>query len=533
MTSRRWPALLGASLVLFVSQIVLPAAPAASTEAGAGGPCPLFVPAAVGANDRFGSSIGLDGNSLAAGSWLADEFDLRDAGSVTTFELPEDAFVEGALADAVTATETQRLVSSNPQPAAHFGFSVDLDGDVLVIGAAAETVETVDGPVAEAGAVYVFERPSVAEPWLEVARLVADDPAAEDSFGYSVEVDGIGGSIVIGAQNDDVEIDDANITDAGSAYLFSRDVDGVWSQETKLVDPAAKSGDRAGHDVALSGPWVVVGHHLDDQVGNRTVNNAGGALLYERTETGFSGPLELTGSAPAPRDRAGIGVDVDGQLLVMTSWSQQPGDRSAIWIFRHDGSEWGEEVRIEVDDSLSGDSANSGGGTQFGRHVELADGVIAVGAAGDGISAPGGGAVHYFGQQAGEWVRLARTAPHDIGPDAQAGISLGLSSSWAAIGAERAQLGVRNSGGVCVMPVAALIASSSAAEDPAVEVVVDAGEIPPALAEPLAAGPLQRFNPSDNNTTRLLMIGAALAAATIAGSVLLLRVRGRGTPQRR
>lgn len=483
--------------------------------------CPLFAPAEAGVNDRFGSAIGVDGDSLAIGAWLADEQQFQDAGSVTTFTVG----VDGGVA------QDQRIVASEPQSSAHFGFSVDLDGDILAVGAPDESVTVAGAPLSEAGALYIFERSGVGEVWGEVARLVADDAEAGDLFGYSIEVDAASESIVVGAQADDLESPGGVVVDAGSAYLFTRDPAGAWSQEAKLVDPAARAGDRAGHDVGLSGSWIVVGHHLDDQVGDRVVNNAGGSLLFERGDDGLISPLELTGSSPRARDRAGVGVDVDGDLLVMTGWAQGPQARSVLWIFRYDG-QWREEARIEVDDfDNQPTSADDDDGTHFGRHVELVDGLIAVGASRDGLRGPEVGAVHYFGQQAGEWTRLARVAPDEAGENAQAGISVGLSLGWAAIGAERAEVGSPRSGGACVLSVEQLLAAPSSVDATGVEVFVDAGERPPAPAEPLA---VQR---SEGPIGRLLDLGllylfgtlAAIAVAAMAIGFVVVKVRARSS----
>ncbi|MEM7321444.1 MAG: FG-GAP repeat protein [Actinomycetota bacterium] len=519
--------------------------------------CPLFVPADVRVNDRFGTAIGIDGDDLAVGSWLADEQGLRDAGSVTVFTIGPDG----------AASEVQRLVAEPPEPRANFGFSVDLDGDVLAVGAVAASTERGGDTVTEAGAVHVFERAGADQPWVWSARLVAADAESDDRFGYSLEVDAASGTIIVGAHTDDVELPDADtagdaapLVDAGSAYLFERTETGSWTQTKKLVDPTARPGDRAGHDVAISGRWMIVGHHLDDQVGNRTVNNAGGALLYERTDDGIVGPLELTGSAPMARDRAGIAVDVDDDLLAMTGWSQNPGDRSVLWVFRHGDAGWREEVRIELAEPIVGeadrdsngdsngvegsvDSDSNGGrtptartapATQFGRHLAVANGIVIVGASADGVGAPGGGAVHIFGAPAGEWGRLGRIAPDDVGENAQAGISVGLSERWAAMGAERAELGLRNSGGACVLPLAGLLDDAAIEVDPSVTVVLDAGDRAPAPAEPLGAGPLQRLGGDrSNNTVAVGVIAAGVAAAVmaLAAVVLVIRSRGRGDPR--
>lgn len=495
---------------------------AAVGRVGSGLSCPLFAPAGVAINDRFGTSVGVDGDDIAIGSWLADEGELRDAGSVTVFEVAPDG----------TVIERQRLMARDPEPVANFGYSVDLDGDILAVGALSETGMVDGAPVPETGAVHVFERASSNQPWMPTARLVADDGATGDGFGYSLEVDAEAGVIVVGAHTDDVEVGDGLVTNAGSAYLFERASSGGWTQTAKLVDPAARPGDRAAHDVAISDRWVVVGHHLDDQVGERTVSNAGGALLYERTSDGIVGPLEVTGSMARPRDRAGIAVDVDGDLLVMSSWSQQPGDRSALWIFGYGRDGWREHARIDVTDP-------SPDGTEFGRHLVVDDGVIVVGAAGDGVGVPGGGAMHVFGAPDGTWRRVAHLAPDGVTEGAQAGISVGLGDRWAVMGAERSAVGARNGGGACVVSRSALVGDVSGprgladgTDAEAITVVVDAGERDPAPAAPLANGQTGQLTRGRVVTT-LVLVAAGLAAVVGLVTLGLARVRAGAGPPRR
>ncbi len=89
-----------------------------------------------------------------------------------------------------------------------FGLSVDLDGEVLVVGDYLWDVPEVPN----AGAIHVFERRGVAG-WVELARLEASDPAEGQHFGEEV---GIGrGTLVVGAPLDDEAGDRA-----GAVYVI-------------------------------------------------------------------------------------------------------------------------------------------------------------------------------------------------------------------------------------------------------------------------------------------------------------------------
>ena len=80
----------------------------------------------------------------------------------------------------------------------------------------------------------------LASGWTQVAKLTANDGAADDKFGYSVSIDG--DTVVIGAH-----LNDNNGTRGGSVYVFTRDTPGDlasgWTQVAKLT-----ASDGAGVD---------------------------------------------------------------------------------------------------------------------------------------------------------------------------------------------------------------------------------------------------------------------------------------------
>ncbi len=425
----------------------LPGSGGSGTVSSADGPeiCTLFAPEAVAANDRFGTSIGIDGDVMVVGAWLADVEDQRDAGA---------AYIYSLASDGSRWAESQRLQASAPEAEAGFGFAVDLDRDIAAVSAQNATADSIP----DAGAVYVFE-PGPDGDWVETARLTAPTPAPGDLFGHNLEVDGPTATIVVGVPGaDPPDVGGQLVEDGGAAHVFVRDGAGTWVHQAELVDPAAKPNDRAGNDVAIADGWAVVGHHLDDPFVDRSISNAGGALVYRRSGATWSGPTELVGSDPRRRDRAGVGVDIDsrpdGPVLVMTGWAQETEDRAVAWVFRYDGERWVEQTRIEPQHSTSP-------GSHFGRHVELSGDLLIIGASLDSGPLPGPsragdpnatdrGAVHIYGESDGFWLERAKLAPANAVPGAQAGLSLALSQDWVAIGAERAELGAANTGGVCL-----------------------------------------------------------------------------------
>ena len=96
------------------------------------------------------------------------------------------------------------------------------------------------------GSAYVFTRATagdLASGWTQVAKLTADDGAADDYFGSSVSIDG--DTVVIGAK-----FDDDKGSNSGSAYVFTRatasDLASGWTQVAKLTDVDGAAGDEFG-----------------------------------------------------------------------------------------------------------------------------------------------------------------------------------------------------------------------------------------------------------------------------------------------
>ena len=158
----------------------------------------------------------------------------------------------------------------------HFGYSLSIDGDTIVIGAYAD-----DDKATDSGSAYVFTRNrcwnettgDVSSNYTQVAKLTADDGAQHDSFGSSVSIDG--DTIVIGAKGDDDKG-----TDSGSAHVFTRDTAGDlasgWTQVTKLVADDGASGDYFGRFVYVDSGMILIGAFYDDDKGA----NSGSAYVF-------------------------------------------------------------------------------------------------------------------------------------------------------------------------------------------------------------------------------------------------------------
>ncbi|HZI86739.1 MAG TPA: FG-GAP-like repeat-containing protein, partial [Pyrinomonadaceae bacterium] len=278
--------------------------------------------------DLFGESVAMSGGKLAVGSSGADVPETA-AGSVYVF------VESGGL-----YTQQQKISIPDGTNGDNFGFSVAVEGNTLVGGAPQDT--PIVGQPAY-GAAYVFEFDGAA--WTSQGKLTASDGASFDRFGWSVAVSN--NVIAVGAREDDTVVG----ADAGSAYLFTR-TGTTWTEEDKIGPDDAFNGDRFGVSVALSFGNLVVGAAEK----NLTSPNGQGAAYFFTIGGSASVLYDFTGDGKADISvwRPGNGswyvlrsedssffavpFGQTGDLIVPADYD---GDGKADFaVFRSDGANW-------------------------------------------------------------------------------------------------------------------------------------------------------------------------------------------------
>ena len=200
--------------------------------------------------DYFGISVSLDGDTALIGAYMDDDYGYW-SGSAYVFTRT-----------GTTWTQQAKLLAPDGGAFHSFGWSVSLDGDTALIGAAWDAYKGVDS-----GSAYVFTRTGTT--WTQQAKLFASDAAPGDYFGISVSLDG--DTALIGAYKDD----DKGI-DSGSAYVFTR-TGTTWTQQAKLLASDGTAEDYYGLSVSLSTDTALIGAPL---AGN---NGAGSSYVISRT----------------------------------------------------------------------------------------------------------------------------------------------------------------------------------------------------------------------------------------------------------
>ncbi len=339
----------------------------------------LTAPNAAG-GDLFGVSVALDAETAVIGASGRTERGDAAAGAAYVFTLSGGAWAE-----------QQKLLPDISAADNFFGAAVAVSGDTALIGSFGDDI----GANANQGAAVVFVRSG--STWTKQEKLTAADGSAEDKFGMAVALSG--DTAVIGAIGDDV-----NGADQGSAYVFSR-AGVTWSQQPRLLDTLGETDDKFGAPVAISGDTVLIGASFDDIGGNANQGSASAFVLRE----GLAEQQKLTAAYGAAGDYFGGSVAICGDTAVVGATHNEIGGNDAqgsVNVFVRDGSTWTHQQRLTADDGAAWDC--------FGNSVAISGDTVVVGAIFDD---PGGnseqGSAYVFTRNGSTWTQQQKLTSSD------------------------------------------------------------------------------------------------------------------------
>ncbi len=414
--------------------------------------------------DYFGGSVSISGDTAIIGSRGSDEGS-DDSGSAYIYR------DDGSQWQQVT-----KLVPNDSASVDHFGRSVSISGDTAVISKTNDA-ETQDG----SASAYIFRESDSS--WSQVAKLVSDETYWEDHFGSSVSIDG--DTVVVGADltqwRDDAE---DPFTVSGMVYVFE-ETDSGWTTVGTLLSSDAQSYDRLGESVSLSGNTVFVGAPVADGLGDNSGSAyvfavpepstvwlllIGGlclllwppgrrvarinlvvtvlAMLGSLTTVATAGPwYEQARLVPevGPMDNFGVSVAIDGDTLLVGRDNEDlssPEDSGPAYVFQLSGSTWTQAAALLPDDG-AGDS-------QFSLDVALSGRNALVGAFLDDTNGLDSGAAYIFEDisLAGDWSEVVQTKllPSDGEVGELFGSAIAISGNTAIVGAARDDVNGSKSG---------------------------------------------------------------------------------------
>jgi hypothetical protein len=360
--------------------------------------------------EKFGSSVAIDGSNLGIGASGADNsgaayvFKITDSnkfpqtklsGNSTaktgdhfgnSLDISGDTLVIGAhwmddgdlsnsgaayvarsFYDETTETwtmEEQVELTSDSVAKAEFGYAVAISGDVVVVGARKDSEKGL-----YSGSVYVFRNNG--STWIREAKLYADDAQAQEYFGSSVAIDG--DTIVVGAN-----YGRKGDSQTGSVYVFKYN-GSDWQQEAELFGNDLGAGDKFGYSVAIEDDTIIVGAPRHDD----SETDSGAAYVFRRDAGTWIQDPNFTGSGLFEKAYFGHSVALSGNTAVVGAYrndldvdSNLLVDAGSAYVFRFDGSIWPEEEKLIPADAV--------GGEEFGWAVAISGDTVVVGAHKDG-----------------------------------------------------------------------------------------------------------------------------------------------------
>ncbi|MGQ0798991.1 MAG: putative Ig domain-containing protein, partial [Pseudomarimonas sp.] len=314
------------------------------------------------ANDQFGRSVALSGDTALVGAPFDDIVADENQGSAYVFTRSGS-----------TWTLQDKLTPFDGEANDEFGSSVALSGNTALIGAFLDDV----GANSNQGSAYVYTRSG--SNWTQQAKLTAGDGAASDEFGFSAALSG--DTALVGAHLDD--------TGRGSAYVYVRS-GSAWTQQAKLA--AGGSFAEFGHSVALSGDTALIGAWRASVGANLF---QGLAFVYSRS--GSTWPLQavLLASDGDSGDGFGSSVALSGDTALVGASSDEVvanfGQGSA-YEYSRSGSTWTEQAKLTASDGAANES--------FGDSIALSGNTALIGSPFNDGSSPFGnpneGAAYVF-----------------------------------------------------------------------------------------------------------------------------------------
>lgn len=382
--------------------------------------------------DWFGWYSSIDGNYAIINATKESHDEngenfLYESGSAYIFELNEGGWIE-----------TQKIVASDRGEGDRFGHRVDISGDLAIISALRDGEDESGGDTLEdAGSAYIFERNSTGS-WIEVQKIVASDRNSEDFFGSGVAIDG--NTIIIGADLEDEDENSENfVFSAGSCYIFEKNLDGIWVQTQKIVASDRYNANLFGRNVSIDEDYLIVSAHQNhtDSNNENPLGNAGAAFIFEKNSEGIWEEVnKVVASDRTGNDRFGSSVSISNTTaIVSASWESEDSgglntmnkSGSAYVFERDDDGSWNEIQKLVASDRQENgkfgfSGALSGDRAVFGAYGETDD-------IDDTNSMTSAGAAYIFKRnENGVWNQEQKIVASDRAPNDNFGISVSITN---------------------------------------------------------------------------------------------------------
>lgn len=269
------------------------------------------------ASDGFGSSVGVDGDTVAVGA--PGRANGTNAGVGAAY-----VFVKPAAGWPLSLTQTATLGLTTPAAGDALGAAVGVSGPNVAVGA--------PGRNSQQGGAYVFAKPPAgwAGSLTQSEQLVATGLQNNDGLGEAVAI--AGNTVAAAAPSHTV----GTAVGQGAVYVFLQPANGWSGAETQaatLAPSAGVPGAGLGGALAISGDTVAAGAGTQT---NGSAPDEGGAYLFTRPAAGWSGTvapgLALTPSDGLAGDGFGTSIALSGSTVIAGAPFRQIGFNAGLGI---------------------------------------------------------------------------------------------------------------------------------------------------------------------------------------------------------
>ena len=309
--------------------------------------------------------------------------------------------------DIMVIDPEQKIVASDGASGDHFGNSVAIHGDTILVGAWGDGYSS--------GSAYIFTKNDTT--WIQTQKITASDGASGDKFGLSVAIHD--DTILVGAWGDGDKG-----SSSGSAYIFTKN-DTTWIQTQKITASDGASNDYFGRSVAIHDDTILVDVYRDGDKGS----SSGSAYIFTKNDTTWIQTQKITASDGASGDWFGGSVAIHGDTILVGAWGD--GDKGSssgsAYIFTKNDTTWIQTQKITASDGASGDS--------FSRSVAIHGDTILVGALGDDGKGSSSGSAYIFTKNDTTWIQTQKITASDGASNDYFGRSVAIHGDTILVGA--------------------------------------------------------------------------------------------------
>lgn len=279
----------------------------------------------------------------------------------------------------------QKVVANDRVLYDQFGSSVSISGDLAAIGSPRSSFDANGlNEISSAGAVYIFERNTNGS-WIQVAKITAPVRRVGNFFGQDVDL--FGQTLIIGSPDDDYDSNEANfISDAGSAFIFEKNVSGVWTFVQKLTPSVRTMNDHFGNKVSVSNNRALVNspYNGTDASNANPMSATGAVFAFEKNVSGiWNQVLKIVEPIRYDNNMFGSDIDISNSFFVIGS-PHNTYDAANLNYFSDAGAayayQWGPSGISFFQKIVANDRKVFG---LFGTSVAIDNGYIAIGARGE------------------------------------------------------------------------------------------------------------------------------------------------------